>query len=178
MITITVNDTQVQAALARLQQRVGNMAPAMQDIGEYMVEATKARFAQSKAPDGTPWAPNKPSTLARYLGKYGSSYKKDGTLSKKGAARAGSKKPLMGETGTLSSAIYSKPGATSVMLGSAQVYSAVQQFGTRQGALGRNKRNAPLPWGDIPARPFMGVSTADSSGIVAIINDYLAQAGG
>ncbi len=173
MITITVNDAQVQAALARLQQRTSNLAPVMQDIGEYMVEATKQRFAQSKAPDGTPWAPNKPSTLARYLGKYGGSYKKDGTLSKKGAARAGSKKPLMGESGTLSSAIYSKPGATSVVIGSAQVYSAVQQFGAKQGAFGRNKRNAPLPWGDIPARPFMGVNDADARNIVATVGDYL-----
>jgi hypothetical protein len=29
-----------------------------------------------------------------------------------------------------------------------------QQFGAKQGQFGRGKRNHPIPWGDIPARPF------------------------
>ena len=28
-------------------------------------------------------------------------------------------------------------------------------FGAKQGAFGRSKRGGPIPWGDIPARPFM-----------------------
>jgi phage gpG-like protein len=31
-------------------------------------------------------------------------------------------------------------------------------FGARQGAFGRTRRNGPIPWGNIPARPFLPIS--------------------
>ncbi|HWO99899.1 MAG TPA: phage virion morphogenesis protein [Methylococcus sp.] len=57
----------MQAALNDLAERVKNIHPVLADIGEYLVESTKRRFASGTAPDGTPWAPNRPVTIDNYL---------------------------------------------------------------------------------------------------------------
>ena len=56
----------------------------------------------------------------------------------------------------------------SLEVGSTVEYSAVQQFGAKKGSLGPN-----APWGNIPARPFLGISAADSGAIDRSILDYL-----
>jgi phage gpG-like protein len=60
-----------------------------------------------------------------------------------------------------------------VEVGSSLEYAAVQQLGARRGQFGRTRRGAPIPWGDIPARPYLGISQADSSAILDIISQYL-----
>ena len=47
------------------------------------------------------------------------------------------------------------------------------QFGMPKGYAGRTQRGAPIPWGDIPPRPFLGLSTSDAESVTAIIRDYL-----
>ncbi len=42
----------------------------------------------------------------------------------------------------------------------------MQQFGG-------NKSKFPNLWGDIPARPFLGISDADEKMIVSTVNEYL-----
>jgi phage gpG-like protein len=63
------------------------------------------------------------------------------------------------------------PGGVEV--GSSLEYAAVQQFGARQGQLGRTRRGAPIPWGDIPPRPFLGLSAADRQEILGILAEHL-----
>lgn len=38
-------------------------------------------------------------------------------------------------------------------------YSALHQFGARQGQFGKTKRNTPIPWGDVPARPYFPIDS-------------------
>ena len=45
--TITVDDAQVMAALRRLRQRTNDITPALEKIGEMLVENTQARFSTS-----------------------------------------------------------------------------------------------------------------------------------
>lgn len=97
-IFIELDDRAVQATLKRLSEHAGRLAPVLGRIGEALAETTKQRFAQGRAPDGTPWAPNRPSTVVAFLDVFSGSRKKDGSLSKRGAARAASKRPLIGET--------------------------------------------------------------------------------
>lgn len=52
MITIQLDDRQLQGALAQLRQRLGDLTPVMQDIGEELVARAKQRFATSTGPDG------------------------------------------------------------------------------------------------------------------------------
>jgi len=168
MITIRVDDRKVLDILGELSQRMTNLQPVMKEIGEDMVKSTQARFMSATAPDGTPWKANSPVTLERYLGVFANSHKKDGTFTKAGEKRLGNKKPLTGETHALADQInYQVNGSSSVSIGSPTVYAAMQQFGG-------TRAEFPNLWGDIPARPFLGVSDSDSANIVDIVSSYLA----
>ena len=169
MITIKVDDKQVLDMLAELQRRCNNLKPAMQEIGIDIVASTKRRFADAVSPDGTPWAPNSTqTTIPFYLAAFGGSYKKDGTLSNKGQARSASKKPLTGETKALRTTInYQLDGTSGVRIGSPMVYAAMQQFG------GVTSPRSMIPGKIIPARAFLGLSSADNANIVDIVRSYL-----
>lgn len=177
MITIEIDDQQVRQAFTRLVASAKSPRPVLEQIGELLIDSTKQRFATSTAPDGSRWAQNADITLLRYLGQFKSSFrKKDGGLTQKGASRLGAKKPLIGETGRLSGQIFSKvEGAGVLLVGSTREYAAAQQFGMKKGFAGTNKRGSPIPWGNIPARPFLGISPKDQSMILDQISDYLSQ---
>lgn len=141
-----IDDREVLAALARVQQRIGNMRPLLKEIGEDMAASTKKRFDTTTAPDGNPWLRN--SVLSTLLYKEGDT-------------------PLTGETGLLHSTINSDViSATAVEIGSPMQYSAMQQFGG-------TKAEFPHLWGDVPARPFLGLSEADKANILDLTVDYL-----
>ena len=50
------------------------------------------------------------------------------------------------------------------------------QFGARYGAFGTISRGGSIPWGNIPARPFLGISDTDRSNIAATVEEWLADA--
>lgn len=167
MIKIEVSDQQVNQALTRLANTTQHLPTVLDLIGEMLVDSTRQRFATSTGPDGQRWAPNSPVTILRYLGKYKGSYgKKTGKLTKAGAGRAAGKRPLIGETGDLARQIHKKIDGNTLYIGSTMIYSAMQQFGGK-------KSQYPNLWGDIPARPFLGLSDKDRSDILDTISDYL-----
>ena len=147
MITIKLDDSKIQAGIDRLQDELGDMTTFMEDLGEILVASTKARFAEGKAPDGTAWAPNSPVTLAR---------------------KADSR-PLFGNSGMLNSQIYALPGADSVQIASNLDYAAMMHFGGTKSVYDNL-------WGDIPARPFFGLSDEDKENIMGEINHWLSGA--
>lgn len=161
MIKIDLDDRSVLNALNGLLRAGADLQPALQDIGEYLVVSTRDRFRDGVAPDGAPWAPNSPVTTAR-----------------RGKGAAG-KRPLIGETRQLSTRIFYRVTAHTVEVGSPLEYAAVHQFGAGKGQFGRSKRGSkrgPIPWGDIPARPFLGLSDQDRSEVLDIIQEHLARA--
>jgi len=160
MIRLEVNDAGILAALDRLARAVTDMRPVMQDIGEEMVVSTRDRFVAGAAPDGSPWAPKSPTTIAAY------ERRKDPV----------DLRPLFGPTRRLSSEIASYASETSVEWGSNLIYSAVMQLGAAKGAFGSTSRGGPIPWGPIPARPFLGVSDDDRNTILEALDDWLTQA--
>lgn len=171
MITIQVTDREVLDMLGELHRRCDDLQPAMKEIGEDIVASTKRRFADGVDPDGNEWKANSTeTTIPFYLAAFGGSYKKDGTLSKTGAARSGAKKPLIGQTKALGTTInYQLDGNSGVRIGSPMVYAAMQQFG------GITSPNSMIPGKTIPARPFLGISEADKANILDIIGSYLVQ---
>ena len=163
MIEIKLDDQAIRTALDALAKQTTNLKPAMQDIGEYLTLATKKRFDKSEAPDGTPWAANKDSTLVNYL-------KKRGGLTGKKATRALAKKsPLKGESGDLARQLHYNASNNTLEFGSTMIYSAIQQFGAKKGQFGK------APWGDIPARPFLGLSDTDKTNIVTILQNHIKK---
>lgn len=167
MIDLQLDNAAALAVLDGLLARLDDTETPLREIGEDLTESTKRRFGTSTAPDGTAWAPNKQSTIDAYLGKFGGSFKKDGTVSKKGAARSAAKKPLIGETRTLSTTLhYVLSGDDSVAIGSALPYAAMANFGGK-------KSEFPQLWGDIPAREFLGLSAEDGTSIMATLEHHL-----
>ena len=68
------------------------------------------------------------------------------------------------------------PDGSSVEIGSNMPYSAVMQFGAKRGAFGQSSNGSPIPWGDIPARPFLGISSQDELNIREAIAGWLEAA--
>ena len=158
-ITLTIDDAAVRQHLGQLIRALTDPRPALREIGEDMVRTTQERFqpGQKRAPDGTRWARNSDVTIAR----------------------KGRNNPLYQE-GDLQRLIrYQLLGANVLEVGTNRKYAAVQQFGQPKGASGRTRRGAPIPWGDIPARPFIGLSDQDADDAVRVLRSYLArQVGG
>lgn len=152
-ITIDIDDREVRAALANLQRRVSDLTPVMHDIGQALVEGMRARLRDGRDVEGRPFAPNSPVTLAR----------------KKGA------RPLV-DSGTMAGQFAYQAGRDYVEAGSNAEQAATLHFGARQGAFGHDRRGHPLPWGDIPARPFVGLSKEDEQAVLETIAEALEQA--
>ena len=136
---------------------------AMDSDGRFLV------FRQNKyGIDGTSFAPRSAVTLARYA-KLGLSY---------GA-------PL-NQSGEMRGQIAFDAGADYVEVGSNAIQAAVMQFGAAQGefgaSIGKDKLGRDhfhtIPWGDIPARPFIGLSDEDQTNIVAEVEKWLERAAG
>lgn len=154
MITIQIETDEIGAALRRAHSQLENLRPAMDSIGDYMVRATKKRFGEGKSPDGVPWVPKSPVTLAAY-----------------GARKSNriDARPLFGPSNQLNTQIFFEATDSSVEIGSNRVYAAMMQFGGTKAAF-------PHLWGNIPARPFLGISETDHVKIMDIISGALEAA--
>jgi phage virion morphogenesis protein len=158
VITIEINDPVVTAALDRLAAHLADMTPAMQEIGEALTASTQDRMAAGLQPDGASFAPRSAVTVARY---------------EQQGLRYGN--PL-NQSGILRGGIFPQAEPDQVRVGSNAIQAAVMQFGAAQGAFGRTARGGPIPWGDIPARPFLGLSDADRTNIGDIVSEWLERA--
>lgn len=85
------------------------------------------------------------------------------------------KDKILTEEGRLRRLLSIQAGKDYVEVGSTRIYAGTHQFGARRGAYGATRRGAPIPWGDIPARPFLGVSDGDKKTILEIIQKHLKK---
>lgn len=154
-INIEIDDGDVLDALNRLLRAGGETAPALRSIGEGLVNSTRERFNDQQAPDGSPWAKLKDSTKAR---------------------KPRNKDKILTRDGDLRREISYRLGPDHVDVGSSRIYASTHQFGADRGSYGNAANGQPLPWGDIPARPFLGVSDADRDMIEAVFTDHLRDA--
>ena len=169
---ITIDDSEVKAALTALAARIDNMQPVMQEIGEDIMERTKRRFGTSTGPDGQRWQPNAASTVLAAIARMGSKARlKNGNLSKKAQKTLAGKKVLV-DTGDLAREFEVKSTSRSVTVSNGMDYSAIHQFG---GQAGKGKKIT------IPARPFLPVTSSgemypdDQRHILQQIKDYLSD---
>ena len=174
--TITVQDQEVKALLQKLKDKTQNMGPVLRTLGEQITERSKARFATSSAPDGTPWKPNSAATLALLGERLGKSQrKKDGSLNKRGQAKMGNKKPLIGESGDLRRQIVWGVSGNELTVSGTMKYSAMQQFG------GTTSSRSMIPGKKIPARPYLPIRPdgtlypQERALVLAAINAYLDE---
>lgn len=165
--TFAIDDAAPRLVLTRLDDAMGDMTDVMDSVGRALVRGAKERIDQTNiAPDGTAWVPSK--RVEEHGGK---------TL-------------LL--SGQLERSINQMAAADHVVVGSNEVYARVMQQGAEQGefgaAIGRTRTDGkrkrsqdyftPLPWGDIPARPYLGISPPDWDNIQDVIEVYFVSAAG
>ena len=146
MFEVSWDDAEIRRALRKLQGVGVGLSGPLQVVGLKLVESTKQRFAAGVGPDGAPWQANTAATLARKSGS----------------------KPLVNH-GDLERQISYAVSGDVLEVFSTQAQAAMMQFGG-------TKAEFPHLWGDIPARPFLGVSAADEVMILAIVERYLKNA--
>lgn len=151
MITLELKGDDIELALARLQAGLGDLSEVTNEIGGFLAEMTQQRIERSLgAPDGTAWAANSPFTRTR------------------------DPRPLI-DTGEMARNINHQYGPDFVEVIATGVQVRTMQFGAVKGAFGQTAKGRPLPWGDIPARPFMGLSDSDRSGIEEALQEWLER---
>jgi phage virion morphogenesis protein len=175
---IEVEDSALRAWLTRLAQEAKDLRPALDEIGAALRTSTFERFRASKEPSGESWRPLSPVTLA---------------LRRKGRGSGGAR--ILWNSGRLANSISYRVGDRYVEVGTNTVYARTQHFGARKGAFGRysqvgrvrkyglgtfkgsagTQKGFPIPWGDIPPRPFLGISSDDRREIIDILRARLAQ---
>ena len=157
-MTINFDASELERVLHNAANHLTHTAPLMEDISRQLVTETKLNFDFGGRPA---WAGLSPVTLAR---------------------RAHGGGAILQDTGELKGSINASHTVDTATVGSNLKYAPTHQFGAKQGEFGRSDRNTPLPWGDIPARPFIPIDKdGDISydGFLAVrevVNRYLASA--
>lgn len=167
MFTVEINDTEVDAALQKLSDHLSDMTEIFEVLGDLLQETTGQRLEEGVSPDGIAWAPKSETTIQAYRAR----------------GFEPNFKPLFGpnlDVFALSDqeSYFHRASPTQLEIGTNEIQAAVMQFGKAQGAFGTTARGGSIPWGDIPARPFLGISESDRGLIHEIIEDWLESATG
>lgn len=160
MIRIEFYGDAIWRALESASGSMDDQTHLMTDIAEYMVASTKRRFIEGESPDGISWAPKSETTMEAYR-RWGDNP---------------DPRPLFGPSLTLSRAIFGQSGPDYAEFGTNVIQAAVLHFGSDRGALGQAANGSPIPWGAIPARPFLGVSDFDEDEISELVREWVLRA--
>lgn len=141
-VSLTIDlDTLPQAALTEILARARDLHEPLDAAGARLLTSVQLRFERGIGPDGQRWP-----------------------MSKAALARGG--QTLIAKGHLRDSVIY-EANATSVSIGTNQVYAAIHQFGGQAG------RNHALT---LPARPYLGLDEDDTAILREEIEDWLAGA--
>ncbi|QUN06438.1 phage virion morphogenesis protein [Shewanella yunxiaonensis] len=152
-VNLTITETgfdELSNAFQKLQQHAGDLKPAMTAIGEYLLGSNQDRIEQGVTPDGEAFAPLSDVTKSR---------------KKKNVDK------ILIENGYLFNLAYNA-FSNAVEIGTPMIYGAVMFYGADKGEFG-NVNGHPIPWGNIPAREYLGINTVDEQEILATLGDYL-----
>ena len=149
-IDIKLQDKELQERVQRLVKSGQDLSPATAAIAAHLKAVTEQAFQDERDPStGEPWAELSEVTLERR--------KKAGAVSRS----SGSAKKLQVKRNLLNS-IVADYDAHSAYVGTNLKYATTHQYGAIKGQFGfaafRTRDGAfEVPWGDIPARPFLGL---------------------
>ena len=178
-ITITVDDGEVGRALRRLQRRVKDLRPALDEIGARLETSTRRRFETETGPDNLPWKPSR------------ASYDRGGSGFHPLGGGHQDRGQTLTDTGRLRASITRRLRDDAVEVGTNVVYAAIHQFGGKTPPRTIRPRNrkalawpgAPHPVRSVrhpgsrmPARPFLGVSGSDERALLRIVSRRIEEA--
>ena len=157
-IKIEYDDREIADALNRLASAGQDLRPAMRDIAQGLESAVSDSFESEQSPAGDPWADLSQHTKIR---------------------RAKNKRwpgKILQADGRLAGSITSRYDSSSAEAGTNLPYASTHQFGAKRGEFGSTKRGRPIPFGDIPARPFLGRSEDLDEEILDALNRHFEDA--
>lgn len=177
MLEVVIDTTTVGKALDDLIKRLGDLTTPLNDIAEYLHQSTDDRFTKQVAPDGSPWAPLAPSTLARKKG--GRILRNKGTLQDT-LRHVVSNNELAFGTDRPYGAIHQFGGKIEHAARSQQVYFRQGKDGSVGSRFVKKTKSNFAQWvtrgahdTEIKARPYLGLSAEDGGEILVIIQEYL-----
>lgn len=106
-IQIDHDDADVQAALKKLLEKLGNLEPFFRDLGESLLISHRARFDRAVSPSGVPWPDLSPGYRDRKKKNRDKILVLDGWLRQLNYAASG----------------------TELRIGTDRIYGAIHQFG-------------------------------------------------
>ncbi|MHB8808958.1 MAG: phage virion morphogenesis protein [Desulfobulbaceae bacterium] len=169
-ITIRIEDAALTALLNQTAARFGDLTPLNRRIAMLMASSIRENFEAGGRP--TRWKPSKRAKTQRGQ--------------------------TLRDTNRLMNSITGKGTATQAIAGTSDVRAAVHNFGAKRGSFGTvqaavrahlrrirgkeqkvraHSRKQPMPWGDIPARPFMLLQPDDLVEIKDMVGTYLTGRG-
>ncbi|MCR9089872.1 MAG: phage virion morphogenesis protein [Proteobacteria bacterium] len=157
-VVIEFDAGEVLSRLNALGGRLLNLTPVMEAIGGVVRGSVDLAFTDGRDPYGIRWEPLSEVTIA--------------------SRRQRSDVPLR-DSGRLANSIQVAAIRDRVSVGTNVEYASTHQFGAKQGDFGRTRRNGPIPWGDVPARPFLpldGLPPDDEREVLAAMRDGLEEA--
>lgn len=139
--------------LERLDKVFLNRKKLTLGIAETMLSSVQTNFLESGrnvSGDTKQWHPLSETTLLRRGNKRNS--------------------PILRVSNRLYHSLHSAYNNDTASVGTNVVYAALQHYGAKKGQFG-SWRGHPIPWGDIPARPYMMLTNQD----IQDINDFIAE---
>lgn len=186
-INLRVDDRELLAALRALQTRLGDLTPIFRELGEMLLNSTRDRFRSQTAPDGSPWAALSPAYQARKRKHKDKILTLDGRLRGTLAYQAGPDTlrigtPLVygathqfgaakGSFGTVTARIK----AHTRKVKSRDLYQGRRRLAQGVAFVKAHTRRLPIPWGNVPARPFLDLSAADRKLVLTVLHDRFNQ---
>lgn len=171
---IKIDDSELQVVLRGIIQRCDDKRAGLEKIGGVVVESVRHNFHVGGRP--TKWTPSKRAKADKIPGRTAATLR---------------------DTNRLMNSITSSVSADHVLVGTNVVYAATHHYGAKQFSFGTvaakvsehtriarsgksykvsaHTRKMRLPWGTIPARPFMLVQDEDIPTIELIMAKHLMQ---
>jgi len=157
MINVQLDTSELDQSLRHLSQATSNLYPPLDEIGDALESNIALLFVDQQSPDGQPWKPLSDVTLQR----------------RRQGSGSGSSQILQ-DSGILKNSFTHHADRHSVAVGTAVEYAPTHQFGATKGQYAHG-----VPWGDIPARPFMPeerLPTDWENEVMDIITQHLEDA--
>ncbi|MBD8554910.1 phage virion morphogenesis protein [Rhizobium sp. CFBP 8762] len=158
-VTTEVLDGDVRRAFTKLQQAMDDTTPVMDAIGVGLAGSTHMRFVTQSGPDGQAWQ----------------ALNTDYAQTKRNSR-------ILTESGRLRDSINRQAGNDYVRVGTNVVYAAIHQFGgTIKPKTGTHLhfriggQSVMVKSVTLPARPFLGISTDDTTMIAETVYDFLER---
>lgn len=190
-INVKIDDEMFTRLCRMVEQRAGDLAPAMKQVGEIVVQSVRSNFEAGGRPES--WKPNAFSTmwgLAR--GSAGHTLRGAPRMRANTERRLSSKKVLVGQgmAGGLMGLISYEVSSDGVLVGSDKKYGRIHQLGgTVPAMVIRPSFKKALYWPDalhpvkkvnrpeikIPARPYLMVQQSDIPAIHGALGRWLTD---